>query len=166
MIELRDPEVRVKQRDESAIRKELATVQQSHPEKLLTAEDVVNAARSEKSAMHSSFTWDDSEAAQKCRLMEARTLIRHIYVTMPDDKAESAIPKYVSLRPDRKRPGGGYREISKVLSNKQLLDELEATAKRDIEALLQRYKMLSKFVERVRAAAGIDTKTTKTKKAR
>ena len=74
---------------------------------------------------------------------------------MPEDKAEAKVPKYVSLGTDRKKPGGGYRETSQVLSNKELMFQLEETAKKDIDGVLRRYEMLKGLVARVRKAAGI-----------
>lgn len=155
-VELTEPKLRV--RDERAIRKALLDVKQGHPDKLLTAEATVEAARDEESPLHSQFEWDDTEAAQHYRLAQARALIRRIIVTMPDDETESAVPKYVSLRSDRKRKGGGYRETAEVLNNAELLTELEQTAKRDIDGVLHRYEMLKALCARVRKAAGIRPK--------
>lgn len=156
MIELKEPDAPVKVRNERAVRKALVEIQEANEERLLTAESVVEAAQDEDSPLHSYFTWDDGEAARQYRLSQARALIRHIHVTMPDDKGESSIPKYVSLQSDRKRPSGGYREINGVLGSKELLAELETTAKRDLDGVLRRYEMLKGFVERVRKAAGIE----------
>lgn len=152
-IDLTEPKLKV--RDERAIRKALLEVKNAHPERLLTAEATVEAAKDDESPLHSQFVWDDTEAAHNYRLAQARALIRRIIVTMPDDATETAVPKYVSLSSDRKKPGGGYRETSEVLNNEELLAELEQTAKRDIDGLLRRYEMLKDLCARVRKAAGI-----------
>ena len=158
MLELKEPEVKVKVRDQRAIRKALAEVQAADKDKLLKPEDVVKEAEDENSPLHPYFTWDDDEASRQWRLHQARALIRHIVVIMPDDKEEAAISKYVSLRNDRKKPGGGYREIGQVFNSKELLAQLEDTAKRDVDGVLRRYEMLKDFVARVRKAAGIPKK--------
>ncbi len=156
-IEFVDPP-KLKVRDERAIRKELLKVKGDHPEGLLTAENVIEAAQDESSAMHSQFQWDDTIAGHQYRLAQARSIIRHVVVTMPNDKSESVVPKFISLRSDRKKPGGGYRETADVLGNKELLAELEATAKNDIDGVLRRYEMLKDLCQRVRRAAGIKPK--------
>ena len=58
----------------------------------------------------------------------------------------------------RKRKGGGYRETKDVLINKELLAELEETAKRDVDGVLRRYEMLKDFCARARTALGIKKK--------
>ena len=153
MIDFQEP--KLKARDERAVRKVLVDLQRRHPEKLLTAEDVVEEAKKSNSPLHDLFDWDVEKAAMQHWLNQARSLIRHCTVTMPEDKAEAKVPKYVSLGTDRKKPGGGYRETSQVLSNKELMSQLEETAKKDIDGVLRRYEMLKGLVARVRKAAGI-----------
>ena len=46
----------------------------------LTPEDVVKNARAKSSPLHSHFTWDDDEAAERYRLVEASYLIRMVRV--------------------------------------------------------------------------------------
>ena len=135
-------------------RKELEKIQGENEDGLLRAEDVVETARHPDNPLHTYFTWDDSAAADQWRLMQARQLIRKVIVTGPGDD-DTPLPKYVSLRSDRMKPGGGYRSTNEVVNNKDLLAELEDTAKRDIDGVLQRYEVLKKLVERVRKAAGI-----------
>lgn len=48
----------------------------------LTPEAVVRNARSERSPIHKYFTWDDTKAAEKCRLFEASMLIRSVKVNV------------------------------------------------------------------------------------
>jgi len=47
-------------------------------DKALTPEAVVSQAQFLNSSLHGAFTWDNSKAARKCRLAEARYLIRSI----------------------------------------------------------------------------------------
>jgi hypothetical protein len=65
--------------------------------KILPA-DVVDAAREETSPMHRCFTWDDGEAAEQFRLIEARKLLQ-IYVVVEDGDV-SPIRAFVSLTSD------------------------------------------------------------------
>lgn len=136
---------------EERIRQALTAIKDKHPEKLLVAEQVVDAAQHPDHPLHDYFEWSDDEAALQFRLMQARCLIRKIKVSNP--VADGApVPKYVSLRPDRQRQGGGYRETKEVVNNAELLAQLEETAKRDIEGVLGRYQMLEGLVTAVREA--------------
>lgn len=143
-------------------RKALAEIESDNEEGLLRAEDVVDAARHPDHALHPYFTWEDSVAAEKWRLVEARQIIRKIYVTLPDGDNEIQVPKYVSLYSDRKREGGGYRRSNEVANNAEWLAELEETAKKDIEGVLQRYELLKDFCAKARKF--LDIKPTKPRK--
>jgi hypothetical protein len=54
----------------------------------LTPANVVEDARPEDAPTHAAFTWDDAAAAAKCRLEEARYLIRMVVTVTPDSDAE------------------------------------------------------------------------------
>jgi uncharacterized protein YkwD len=91
---------------------------------LLTAEQVVKAARDSRKypTLHSSFEWDDTKAAQEYRLIQARVLIVSVRIIPP--KSTQPVQAFVSLKQDRKRSKGGYREIISVLSQKELRSQL------------------------------------------
>lgn len=142
-----------------AARKALAEIQAQDAEGLLKAEAVVDTARHPDHPLHKFFEWEDSTAAEQWRLMQARQLIRKVLVIGPNGDDEGAtIPKYVSLQKDRNKPGGGYRQTKEVINSKELMEQLEETAKKDLDAVLRRYEMLTKLVSKVRAAAGIKPK--------
>ena len=154
MIELQDFEkVSVRKK----LRASLREIKKDSGKDVLMAEDVVDAAAHPDHALHSYFCWDDTEAARQYRLSQARGLIRKVMVSGPDPDSP-AVPEWVSLRQDRAEPGGGYRETSEVINSKDLLAQLEDTAKKDIDGVLNRYNMLRELCERVRKAAGIATK--------
>jgi len=73
----------------------------------LTPEDAIEDAKDPESPLHPHFTWDDSEAAQKQRLYEARTLIRSVRVTTVVNQTVMRTIAYVR---DPSRPGdeAGY----------------------------------------------------------
>lgn len=90
---------------------------------LLKPEDIVEEARDGESPLHKHFTWDDGEAADKYRLMEAQRLIQVVVEYLPNDKSEKPRRVFVSLRKDR-ATGGGYRKMIDVLSNEELKAQL------------------------------------------
>jgi len=62
----------------------------------LLPEDVVIAAANPSNAMHDHFTWDDTEAAQKQRISEARVLIRSVRVEVTSSVGQFAVPVYLA----------------------------------------------------------------------
>ena len=77
---------------------------------VLRPENVVETARPPGSALHSFFTWDDSEAAEKWRLEEARTLIRTVTIVQVNSQKLFRTPVFVR---DVTIPSGeqGYSDI-------------------------------------------------------
>lgn len=66
----------------------------------LLPEKVVAKARDPRSELHKCFTWDDTEAAEKYRLWQARFVINHLVVTIidpEDEKIEMDVNYYTSV---------------------------------------------------------------------
>lgn len=80
----------------------------------LTAEDVVEFARNENTALHKHFTWDDAQAAQLWRLQQARRIINVSIQFSGDDSAPKTFRPLVGLIKDNTIPGGGYRSSLEV----------------------------------------------------
>ncbi len=100
---------------------------------VLKVEDVLNEARDESSILHKHFEWDDSEAAQKYRLQQARALIQKCKITLVETQPVH-IRAFVSLPTDREA-GGGYRLTSEVFGDEALKAELL----RDIQLTISRW---------------------------
>src|ERR1044071_8009070 len=119
------------------IREALETIAQQH-NGLLRAEDVLREAQKENNVLHTwkGFEWDETKAAFKYNLQQARSLIRcTVEYVGPSDNQELA-RVFVSLSPDRKAHGGGYRPLVSVIED----DELQAQLMEDPIKELQRIK--------------------------
>ena len=79
----------------------------------LTPEQVVNAAADEASALHACFTWDDSEAAAKWRLDEAREIIRSVRIETVIEERTIRSVAYVH-DPGQDQNEAGYISMLKV----------------------------------------------------
>lgn len=104
--------------------------------------DVVEAARPETSPLHKHFEWDDSVAAERFRIEQARTLLQKVYVRIenPDGKGRMA-QVFVSLSTDREQ-SGGYRAMVDVLSDADMKNQLIRDALVDMQIFEDRYKTL------------------------
>ena len=109
----------------------------------LTPEAVVNSARDENSPLHPFFDWDDTEAARKWRIVQARRLIR-LSVTIIKPEVEP-VRAFVSL--PRDRGVNGYRSTVQVLSDEDLREQLLECALRELQAFRRKYAMLSALKE-------------------
>jgi hypothetical protein len=111
--------------------------------KLIPA-SVVAAAREPSNPLHDYFEWDDSKAGHKFRLWQARELIANVTIVR-DEKAERAVPVFVSLIADRQKVGGGYRTLDDVLADPEKREELLATAVQELRAIEHRYQMFNEL---------------------
>jgi len=80
----------------------------------LTPEAVVRAAKNPKSPLHDRFEWDDSVAAHKHRLEQARCLIRSVMVTITTETKTISTVHYV--RDPSAEPEQGYVSIAQLRS--------------------------------------------------
>ena len=106
---------------------------------LLNPHDVVEFARNEKTALHSCFDWDNSEAAEKWRLHQARMLIRIVVNIIPQVDENKEYRMFVSLTPDR-QPGNGYRPVLTVLSKDMLKAQMLMDAMSEQKAFRKKYE--------------------------
>jgi len=125
------------------IHTELETVRVLH-DGVIRAGDVVDWAKGNPdSTLHKQFQWNDSVAAEKYRLSQARSLIR-LVVTVPHREAVKS-RAYVSLPQDRSTAGGGYRAIREVMSDPERRAELLQQALNDLAAFRRKYADISEL---------------------
>lgn len=107
--------------------------------------DVVRAARPETSVLHSHFDWDDSTAAEKYRLWQARRLIRVVvdYTKLADGTTASH-RVFVSLTPDRENDSG-YRVTVDVMNDPAQRAQLLADARADMRRFTAKYRQLTEL---------------------
>src|ERR1017187_2447878 len=101
----------------------------------LTARTVVSAASVEDNYLHRYFTWDDSEAAQKQRLNEARTVMACACVVQLTAEQKSPVRAFVAIggKDDR------YIPNQTALSQLSLRERMLTQALGDLEAFRGRY---------------------------
>lgn len=103
----------------------------------LTAQDVVNDARSTESPTHDYFEWDDSIAAEKHRLEQARCLIRSIDIIVTYQGEERPIRAIVCVEHSGKE---AYTPIQVVAKNADLRQQVVEKALNEIISWQRRYE--------------------------
>jgi hypothetical protein len=134
-----------------AILEELQALHRTQPDGLLRASAVVDHARDPATALHRCFEWDDTRAADKYRLNQARQLLRVAVTILPS--LEEPYRAFVSLTSDRgNRAGGGYRAIADVLGDVDRRERFVEQAREDVVRLQAKYRVLVALVPRFAAA--------------
>lgn len=111
---------------------------------VLQAEDVVKEAEQKHNVLHNLFDWNDSIAANKWRLEQARLLIRVCVTYLGGDK-NKPYKVFVSLSEDRTRGEGGYRELESVMSNKSYRQILLQDALNEMELFREKFYKLKEL---------------------
>lgn len=110
---------------------------------LLFPEKVVEFAKDSTTALHSRFEWDDTEAAAKYRIWQARQLIK-VTVNILPNESETEYQVFVSLKSDRYN-GGGYRALVDVMSDEQMRGQLLTQAYNDFKVWQKKYQQLKEL---------------------
>lgn len=122
---------------------------------------VVDAARPKSSPLHDRFDWNDSEAAAKYRIWQARQLISITLTVIDSQDANAPAEKmWVSLTSDRKADGG-YRPLVRVLSDADMREQLLADALADLEVFRLKYGRLAELAKVFAAARKVEAKARK-----
>lgn len=109
---------------------------------ILRAEDVVAFAKNPQTVLHSYFDWDDTIAAHKWRLQQARQLIRVMVTVLPSNN-NVKYRIFVSMKDDRyNKNGGGYRPITVVLSQETMWAKYKDEIRQDMLIFIRRWEVL------------------------
>lgn len=133
-------------RRESLIRNELTRLAAAHGGEL-QPKVVVDAARADDSPLHHSFDWDDSAAAEKWRLQQARQLIRATVTYEKLGNKSIPVRVFVSLTPDREEDGAGYRLLSTVMSDAGHRQQMLTDAMAEMVRFKEKYRQLSELAK-------------------
>lgn len=121
----------------------------------ITPASVLDEARDEASPLHTHFEWDDSEAAEQYRLVQARGLIRRYKVTVevkPDTFVKvrqfSSVP---AAAPDE---GTDYVLTSEALKDDAQRDFIFQQCMKEIASLRAKYGALVDFDAALRESIG------------
>ncbi len=137
--------------EREAIRQELVRLAEEH-KGYLSPDTVVEAAADPASVLHDRFTWDDTEAARRFRLVQAGMMLRQIRVTImrPALPAETAGTKVIEVRqfqsdPDARGNGGSYTRVEALIEDPDKRKSLLESVVGELRAIRKRYDELTEL---------------------
>lgn len=106
----------------------------------VTPAQILDKARGADTELHKCFEWDDTAAAEKYRLHQARQIVCHLIIreTIREDKP----PIRFFFKPES---GAGYQATRSIVRNQDRYQSLLASAMRDLEALRCKYHNLAEL---------------------
>lgn len=125
----------------------------------ITPEIILAEAKRKRSPLHGFFCWDDTEAAEEYRRIQASQLIRRIKVTITGgDEKHIRVRAFVNVvepKPEVEeaedidghgvncRPRGIYVTVEQACRVEGYRDQMIAQCKRDVESFRAKYSALS-----------------------
>lgn len=106
-------------------------------------EQIVEAAKDEKSELHKCFTWDDTVAAENWRKHQARVLVAQLVVKTETSDSEPVSVRVIASTSARSE----YKPVVKLLEVEQDYADLLARATRELQAVRAKYKTVTELRE-------------------
>lgn len=106
-----------------------------------TPESVLAKAEDPNSELHKCFEWDDTVAAKKYRLIQARQVIQFLVIKGTEKKDTPVRAFQISSEPQV------YRPTVFFLKNEDEYTKLLARAKAELKQITERYKQLTELEE-------------------
>lgn len=106
-------------------------------------EAIVEAAKDEDSELHKCFEWDDTKAAQKYREHQARVIVASLVIITKTSDNETAAARVISSTGVKNE----YKPTVMLVKVEQEYIDLLARAKRELQAIRNKYKVVEELRE-------------------
>lgn len=113
-------------------------------------EDVVERAKDAGTELHKCFLWDDTEAANRYRIYQARNIINNLIVVRQEKKEEPDDKKPIQFRVMMKNSterGSGYKQTIAMVRDVDEYKLLLEQAYRELRVFKEKYSCLSELAE-------------------
>ena len=110
----------------------------------VTPEQVLDRGRDGDSELHKCFEWDDSAAAERYRLNQAREILRFLVIEKKEDAPAKEPPVRVFYNIET---AGGYKPTEIIFQNPDEHQKLLKKALSELDAFQKKYRSLSELEE-------------------
>lgn len=114
----------------------------------VTPEQVLDRARNKKTELHKCFDWDDSVAAEKYRLVQARQVLSKLIVVKRDVSNEEKEPiQFRVMMKNENTKNSTYKQTIVMVKDEDEYQKLLAQAYSELHSFKQKYSCLSELAE-------------------
>lgn len=106
-----------------------------------TPQQILEKARDESTELHKCFTWDDTIAAEKYRLAQARQVVCKLKIEIIEQEKQEPTPIRFFYKTDK----SGYKPTSFIVKHVDEYQFLLERALRELEAFKQKYKNIAEL---------------------
>ena len=100
---------------------------------------IVEFARDPKTALHHWFCWDDTEAAERYRIEQARRLVQVTFTVIAVRDVQVKVRTFISLPSDRQGQHG-YRRVEYVMKNRGAGSEYLRSLLAELDVMIVKYR--------------------------
>lgn len=108
-----------------------------------TAKQIVDKARDNRTELHKCFEWDDSVAAEKYRIEQARDIVANLVIVRSQEQVEKQEPEIRVFH--KPTSTSGYKPIQVIVQNKDEYQELLKRAYAELHAFKMKYSHLQEL---------------------
>ena len=110
-----------------------------------TPQQILEKARDSNTELHKCFTWDDTEAAEKWRISEARAVVRNLKIIEQNpDKQSDPTTIRVFYKTDNE---SGYKPTKLILKKPDEYKSLVERCRSELLAIKQKFNSISEYEE-------------------
>lgn len=110
-----------------------------------TPQQILEKARDSNTELHKCFTWDNTEAAEKWRISEARTVVRNLkIIEQKSDKQPEPTTIRVFYKTDNE---SGYKPTKLILKKPDEYKALVERCRSELLAIKQKFNSISEYKE-------------------
>ena len=111
-------------------------------------EQVLDKAKDKGSELHKCFDWNNSTAAEKYRLIQARDVIRHLIVVQKneDDEQKEPVQFRVMLKNESSKDSG-YKQTLVMVRDEDEYRKMLDQAYKELHAFKQKYSCLTELAD-------------------
>lgn len=106
-----------------------------------TPAQILEKARDEATELHKCFTWDDTVAAERWRLQEARTIVRLLVIERKEDDPEP-VRQFFKIGAEH---DAGYKQTVLIVRDQDEYKALLRQAKAELETFRHKYRALAEL---------------------
>lgn len=104
-------------------------------------EEIVDKARDESTELHKCFEWDDTKAAEKYRVYQARQIVCHLIVKEVNDDSPKQEVRFFYKTDSQE----GYKPTSYIMRNENEYHKLLDRALSELKAFQRKYNTLKEL---------------------
>lgn len=104
-------------------------------------EEIVDKARDENTELHKCFEWDDTKAAEKYRVYQARQIVCHLIVKEVNNEPQKQEVRFFYKTDSQE----GYKPTSYIIQNKDEYHKLLDRALTELKAFQRKYSTLKEL---------------------